>query len=322
MNMRPILGTTLAVTLATLVFGGSALRAQSWQLPAEDQRCPSKWGAGDQRGSGNWMKPETVLRAAKLIRTGEVFELGDALTPDPNETYINRGRVYNIYTKPAVPVPNTRVAHEELVITELGQIGTQLDGFAHQMYGSSFYNCFQFSDIFTRTGFQKLGIENVGTLMSRGVLIDVAAFKGVDMLPESYVITPEDLQQALASEKLALQPGDAVLIYTGWGKLRGKDNPRYGRTSPGIGVAAGDWLAKQDPMLIAADNCCIEVRRPEPQADLPVHTMMLIQHGIHLIENMRLEALAGVRAYEFAFIVQPLKLKGATGSAVAPIAIR
>ncbi len=74
-------------------------------------------------------------------------------------------------------------------------------------------------------------------------------------------------------------------------------------------------------MLIAADNCCVEVRPSEPPHNLPVHAMMLIQHGIYLIENLELEALATARAYEFAFIVQPLKIKGATGSAVAPIAI-
>src|SRR5262249_46212198 len=78
----------------------------------------------------------------------------------------------------------------------------------------------------------------------------------------------------------------------------------------------------QDPMLIAADNCCVEARPSEPPHSLPVHAMMLIQHGIYLLENLELDALATARAYEFAFIVQPLKIKGATGSAIAPIAIR
>ena len=317
--MRAIIVMAIA---AGIGFGEAAVYAQSWRMPPDNQRCPSKWGAGDQRGSGNWMKPDTVLRAAKLIRTGEVFELAEVLSPDPKEAYINEGRVYNIYTKPSVPRPNTRTENEELVVTELGQIGTQFDGFAHQMYGDSFYNCFKLGDIGTRTGFKKLGVENVGMLMTRGVLIDVAAFKGVEMLPESYVIKPEDLQQSLAREKLTLQPGDAVVINTGWGKLKGKDNDRYGKTSPGIGVAAAEWLVRQDPMLIAADNCCVEVRPSEPTLNLPVHAMMLIQYGIHLIENLKLDALAGARVYEFAFMVKPLKLKGATGSAVAPVAIR
>jgi len=318
--MRPIMtGMTIVISLG---LGGTGLHAQTWQMPPDSQRCPSKWGTGDQRGSGNMMKPETVLRAAKLIRTGEVFELGAVLSPDPREAFINAGRVFNIYTKPSPPIPNARQVNEELVVTELGQIGTQFDAFAHQMWGDSFYNCFKLGDIGTRTGFKKLGVEHVGGLVTRGVLIDVAGSKGVDMLPTSYNITPEDLQQALAKASQRLQPGDAVLIRTGWSKLMGKENERYGTLNPGIGIAAGQWLLAQEPMMIAADNCCVEVRPSERPHSLPIHAMMLIQHGVYLLENLELEALAAARAYEFAFIVQPLKIKGATGSAIAPIAIR
>src|SRR6476620_10789115 len=312
----------LMIAVISALFGSRAVKAQTWQMPPESQRCPSKWGPEDQRGSGNLMKAETVLRATKLIRTGEVFELGDILSPDPKETFVNNNRAYNITTKYSVPNPDTRTENEEIITTELGQIGTQLDAFSHQMYGDKFYNCFKLDDIATRKGFKKLGIENVGILMSRGVLIDVAALKGVDMLEAGYVITDQDLQQALAKENMTLQPGDIVVINTGWGKLLGRDNPRYEKGSPGIGSAAGQWLVTQDPMMIAADNCCVEVRPSVPGTSLPIHSIMLIQYGIHLLENLRLEKLAAAGAYEFAFIVQPLKLKGATGSNVAPVAIR
>jgi kynurenine formamidase len=318
---------TLAISLGLLA---SALHAQTassdsgqaWRMPPESERCPSKWGAGDQRGTANMMTPESVVRAARLIKTGQTFELGALLSPDPKEAFINAGRVFNIYTKPSPPIANGRQVNEELVVTELGQIGTQFDAFAHQMWGDSFYNCFKLGDIGTRSGFRKLGVEHVGGLMTRGVLIDVAGLKGVDMLPTSYNITPEDLQQALAKAQQKLQPGDAILIRTGWSKLMGKENERYGTLNAGIGVAAGQWLVTQQPMLIAADNCCVEVRPSERPHSLPIHAMMLIQHGIYLLENLELEALAAARAYEFAFIVQPLKIKGATGSAVAPIAVR
>jgi hypothetical protein len=216
------------ITAAALAFGGAPLRAQSWRMPPESERCPSKWGAGDQRGSGNLMKPETVLRAARLIKTGEVFELGAVLSPDPKEAFINANRVFNIYTKPALPVPNGRQANEELVVTELGQIGTQFDAFAHQMWGDSFYNCFKLGEIGTRSGFKKLGVENVGGLMTRGVLIDIAGLKGVDLLPNSYIITPQDIEQALAKASVKIERGDAVVIRTGWSKLMGKENQRYG----------------------------------------------------------------------------------------------
>ena len=294
----------------------------SWQMPAEAQRCPSKWGAGDERGSGNLMKPETVLRAARLIRTGEVFELGALLSPDPKEAFINEGRVFNIYTKQLQPTPNTRSVNEELVVTELGQIGTQFDAYAHQMWGDTFYNCFKLGDIGTRSGYKKLGVETVGGLMARGVLIDIAGLMGVEMLPDSTIITPADLQAALARQNLKLEPGDAVMIRTGWSKLMGRENERYGRRNAGLGVDAGLWLVSQNPMLIGADNCCIEVRPSEAPHNLPIHSMMLIQHGIYLIENLLLDKLAAAKAYEFAFVVQPLKIKGGTGSAVAPMAIR
>jgi kynurenine formamidase len=317
--MRSIVTAAAAVVLA---LGANSLLAQTWQMPPEAERCPSKWGAGDQRGSGNMMKPETVLRAARLIKTGEVFELGALLSPDPKEAFINAGRVFNIYTKPSPPIANARQVNEELVVTELGQIGTQFDAFAHQMWGDSFYNCFKLADIGTRSGFRKLGVEHVGSLMTRGVLIDVAGAKGVDLLPTSYLITPDDLQRALEKAGQKLQPGDAVLIRTGWSKLMGKENERYGTLNPGIGIAAGQWLLAQQPMMIAADNCCVEVRPSEKPHSLPIHAMMLIQHGVYLLENLELEALAAAHAYEFAFIVQPLKIKGATGSAIAPMAVR
>jgi kynurenine formamidase len=163
----------------------------------------------------------------------------------------------------------------------------------------------------------------VGALVTRGVLIDVAALKRTPMLPESYEITPQDLQQALAEQKLTLQPGDAVLIHTGWGALWGKENARYQRASPGIGIAAAEWLAKQDPMLVGSDNGGVEVA-PNPDKNLagPVHQIMLVVNGIHLLENLRLDELAAGRAHEFALIVEPLKIEGGTGSSVAPIAIR
>ena len=318
--MRPF-AFAAAIGLS-LAFGTDALYAQNWQMPPDNQRCPSKWGADDQRGAGNLMKPETVLRAAKLIKTGEVFELGAILSPDTKEAFINDGREFTIITKPSIAVPNTRSENEELIVSELGQTGTQFDAFAHQMWGDSFYNCFKQKDIATRTGFKKLGIEHVGSLIARGVLIDVAGLKGVDMLPDSYNITADDLKAALKRQNMSLQPGDAVVIRTGWSKLMGKDNKRYGSIPAGIGINAAQWLVTQDPMMIAGDNCCVEVRPSEPGYSLPIHAMMIIQNGIYLLENLKLEELAAARAYEFAFIVQPLKLKGATGSAIAPIAVR
>jgi kynurenine formamidase len=311
-----------AFCAAFAVTASASAQTPPWQMPPDNQRCPSKWGAGDQRGSGNLQNAEMVLKAAKLIKTGQVFELGFPLTNDPKVSFINDNRQYNIYTKPTLAVANQRSENEELIITELGQIGTQLDAFAHQMWGDEFYNCFKQADIYTRYGYKKLGVENVGQLMTRGVLVDVAGLKGVDMLEGGTIITPEDLQQALAREHMTLQPGDAVIINTGYAKLIGKDNAKYGKTTPGISIAAALWLVQQNPMIVGSDTCCVEVRPSEKGYSLPVHAIMLIQNGVHLLENLKLDDLAAAGAYEFAFIMQPLKLKGATGTAVVPTAIR
>ena len=313
--------TTSLFALAVLVFTSHAA-AQSWRPPADNQRCPSKWGAADERGSGNHMKPETVLRAARLIKTGEVFELGRVLAEGMP---LSAGRRFEIITKRSRQDPGTnhRGSNEELVVSEIGQVGTQFDTFSHQMINSSMYNCFKLDDVASRTGFTKLGVQQVGTLMTRGVLIDVAALKKTSVLPDTYEITPQDLQQALSAQKLALQPGDAVLIHTGWGTLWGKDNARYQRTSPGLGTAAAEWLAKQDPMLVGSDNGAVEVTpNPDPQLAGPVHQIFLVVNGIHLLENLRLDELAARQAHEFALVVEPLKIQGGTGSTVAPVAIR
>jgi kynurenine formamidase len=317
--MRPTLGFCVA---AVLVLGPEPIHAQSWQPPSEAERCPSKWGAGDQRGSANHMKPETVLRAARLIRTGEVIELGRVLSA--SMPFFGPRR-FNVETKRTVmnPQSNRRGSNEELVIAEIGQVGTQFDAFSHQTIGDRLYNCYTMEGTATRNGFTKLGVENVGALVTRGVLVDIAAAKGVDILPDAYEITVQDLERALQRQKLTLQPGDAVLVHTGWGALWGKDNARYVKSDPGIGVAAAEWLARHDPMLVGSDNWSVEVApNPDPRLSLPIHQIMLVVNGIHLLENMKLDELAARRAYEFALVVQPLKIQGGTGSTVAPIAIR
>ena len=114
-----------------------------------------------------------------------------------------------------------------------------------------------------------------------------------------------------------------MLIHTGWGTLWGKDNARYQRGAPASASAAAEWLAKQDPMLVGADNWPVEsLAEPRSAAPRPVHQIMLVVNGIHLLENLRLDELAAQRAHEFALIVEPLKIQGGTGSTVAPIAIR
>ncbi len=317
--MKPVTSAVAAMLLSIPLIAS----AQGWRPPADSARCPSKWGAGDERGSGNHMKnPETILRGARLIKTGEVIEMGYVL--GPSMPFFGP-RIFNLQTKRTFmnPGANTRGSNEEIVTGEIGQVGTQFDGFAHQTIGNSFYNCFKMDEIATRTGFTKLGVEKVGMIFARGVLIDVAGLKGLEMLGDTYEITVNDLEQALARQNLKLQPGDAVIINTGWGKLYGKDNARFVKSTPGVGTAAAEWLAKQDPVLVGSDNWPVEVApNPDKDLSLPGHQIFLAVHGIHILENLKLDELVAKKVWEFAFTMQPLKIQGASGSTVAPAAIR
>ena len=311
--------STFAIAVFTIA---SFAAAQTWAPPTPEQRCPSKWGADDERGAANLIGPETVLRATKLIRQGKVFELGRELSP--NMPFFGERR-FSIQTKRTTnpAATNKQRSNEEIVTTELGQVGTQFDALNHQGIADMLYNCNKIDDVATRNGFTKLGIEKVGSIFTRGVLIDIAALKGVETLAIDYEITIQDLQDSLTKQGVTIEKGDAVLIYTGWGLLWNKDNAKFVSGQPGIGAPAAEWLAKQNVVLIGSDNWGIEIfPNPDKQIRLPVHAIALVINGIFLLENMELQALAKDKAYEFALIVEPLKIKGGTGSTVAPIAVR
>lgn len=299
----------------------SSLFAQEWQPLPPEKRCPSAWGANDERGAANHIKPETVLKAIQLVKDGKVYELGRVLEAGMP---ISRTRRFEIHTRSSGPIGVNQIRFNvELVVTELGQVGTQFDALPHVGIGDMLYNCVKTDEVATRNGFTKLGVEKVGGLITRGVLLDIAGLKGVEMLEAGYEITVADLEEAMKRQGVTIGTGDAVLIHTGWGKLWMKDNAKYNSGQPGIGIPAGEWLAKLNPILVGADNSGIEVR-PHPNKALvfPVHQVLVTTHGVFLLENLDLHGLAREKVSEFAFIVLPLKIKGGTGSTVAPVALK
>jgi kynurenine formamidase len=314
---------------AGLAAGFSATRASAqgaaqapWSPPAAADRCPSKWGGADVRGSMNLQTAEQVQKASRLIRSGRVVELGHTL--EPAMPFFGTRR-FDVHLKQMFmnPQASRRGSNEELVVTELGQVGTQLDAFPHQTIGDETYNCTKVSEISSRGGFTKMGVDGIGQVFTRGVLIDVAKQKGVRTLGDDYEITVDDLQQAMSRQNVRIERGDVVLIRTGWDALWGTENARYVRSCPGIGVAAAEWLIRQDPIILGSDNWPVEVApsKTMPHASLPVHQIALAVNGVHLLENMRLNDLSETGQGEFAFIMQPLKMKGGSGSTVAPTAV-
>jgi kynurenine formamidase len=283
---------------------------------------PSRWGATDQRGAANRITPAKVLEARNLITRGTVYQLGHVYeTAMP--MFGTRHFSLRIPQGFGPMGTNQTVYHDELVSGEIGQIGTQFDGLGHIGVGDLFYNGHNRREFAQAEGLTKLGIENVGAIVTRGVLVDVAAYKGVPMLQGGYEITPADVEGALKRQNVAIRPGDVVLFHTGWGALWAKDNVRFAANAPGIGLAAAQLLVDREVVIVGSDNWATEVV-PNPNAQLafPVHQLLIPRNGIYIFENLLTEELARDAAYEFAFMFAPLRLKGATGSPGNPIAVR
>lgn len=283
---------------------------------------PSPWGAADQRGAANRITPAKVLEAKDLITRGAVYQLGRTYeTGMP----LFGTRHYSLRI-PYVFGPqgtNQVVYHDEIISGELGQVGTQFDSLSHIGIGDLFYNGNNRHDFAKPEGMTKLGVENVGALTTRGVLVDVAAYKGVPQLEGGYEITAADVQGALKRQSVEIRPGDIVLIHTGWGSLWMKDNAKYTASAPGIGIGAAQFLVGKEVVMVGADTWAVDVvPNPDPNLAFPVHQLFLPRNGIYIFENLATEDLARDSVYEFAFFFAPLKLKGATGSPGNPLAIR
>jgi len=287
-----------------------------------DRWYPSRWGAADQRGAANRITPAKVLEAKNAITKGTLYQLGHVYEAGM-PMYGTRHFSIRIPYPFKMPGKNEAVYHDEIISGELGQIGTQFDGLGHLGIGDLFYNGNRRSEFAQAEGLTKLGVENVGAIVTRGVLIDVAKFKGVAQLQANYEITVADLKGALQKEGVQIRSGDVVLIHTGWSSLWMKDNTKYGATEPGIGLAAAQFLVDAEVVVVGADTWGVEVM-PNPDASLsaPVHQLLLARNGVYLHENLITADLARDNAYEFMYSFAPLRFKGATGSPGNPIAIR
>ena len=289
---------------------------------AQNNWYPSRWGGDDQRGAANRITPAKVLEAKNLITRGQTYQLGrlyEAGMPGFGTRHFSL-RIPKMFGPNGT---NEMYYHDEIVSAEIGQVGTQFDGLGHIGIGDLFYNGNRERDFAKAEGLTRLGVENVGAIVTRGVLIDIAAFKGRPMLDGGYEITRADVEGALKRQNVAIRSGDIVLLHTGWGALWMKDNARFIQNAPGIGLDAAQYLVEHEIVMAGSDTWAVEVV-PNPDASLafPVHQLFIPRNGIYIFENLATEELARDSAYEFAFMFAPLRLKGASGSPGNPLAIR
>jgi kynurenine formamidase len=195
-------------------------------------------------------------------------------------------------------------------------VGTHIDALSHFSCNGVFYGGRQVEHTYEH-GMMELGVETVAPIVRRGVLLDIAGFEGVDVLPASFEVTPDHLSRASSSE---INEDDVVLLRTGWGQFF-SDAKRYinNTVAPGPGIEAARWLSSRKIFAAGSDTVVFE-KTPSPA--MSVHTHLLVESGIHIIEVLNLEELARDRVYEFIFVAAPMNIRGATGAPVRPLAFR
>lgn len=212
-------------------------------------------------------------------------------------------------------------ASNEMISTGC-HVGTHIDALAHVSHDGMLHGGISAADAQTGGRFSELGIETVAPFVCRGVLLDIPAALGIDACAPGYEVTPEDLEKAAAGARPG--PEDVVLIRTGWAKRWDDRDAYFGKDSgvPGPGEDGARWVAATGVRAAGADTIAFEHQAPGAgHAVLPGHRVLLVEHGIHIIETLDLEALAAAGVREFTFILSPLKIVGATGSPVRPLAV-
>lgn len=211
----------------------------------------------------------------------------------------------------------------ELMVTSTHS-STHIDALCHVSEHGALYGKHIAADEQAGTDLFKVhGAETIDPIFRRGVLLDVARTRGVDALEPAYEITVADLEAAQAASGTELAEGDVVLVRTGWSSYW-SDSPRYlglnSAGAPGPGVAAGRWLAGRRPFSVGSDTSAFEVMNHH-DITLEVHMILIAQNGIHIIENLQLEELSRAAKGAFAFVALPVRISGATGSPIRPVAL-
>ncbi|MBX6387659.1 MAG: cyclase family protein [Frankia sp.] len=290
-----------------------------------------RWGPEDERGTLNLITDEVVRRGAGCVRTGKRFSLAMPLSADGPQMGFIPGRINPLRTmislnSPVTGDPTQACFSDDAVVMGV-QCATHWDALAHASYDGRIYNGFGW-DTITFNGAARCGIDKTGPIVGRGVLLDVARAKGVDILDGGYAITGEDLDAAADAAGVTIEPGDIVLIRTGQiRRFHQGDKVGYTFPSPGPSLKSVEWMRSRDIAAVATDTIVFEVYPSErADAQLPVHLLHLVEMGLTQGQNFDLEALAADCAddgvYTFLLSATPEPFVAGLGGPVIPIAIK
>lgn len=276
-----------------------------------------KWGAEDERGTLNYLTPETIVRAAGLVRRGKVYPLAIPLRAG-GPLWPGRHENWHVATFRNIEGPGLGGAEDILMIHTHGS--THMDALCHITGDGKMYNGYPAPANIGSHGARRNAIDKVGAIVTRGLLLDIAGMHGEDHLPPGHVIGVDEAEAALRAAGTEAREGDALLFRTGWLKVWDRDRELFNRSQPGIGSAIAKWAGERGVAVMAADNAAVEAF-PSAEGFLPVHTEFLRNQGGYLMELFDLEALAADKVFEFLFIAAPLRIERGLGSPITPLAI-
>ncbi len=318
-----LLSSTLAVSIVLLshsTLASADLGENNWP-----------WGKDDVLGAGNLMTANSIKAALMAVENGQIIELS-------HDVAMGAPYIWPIQTPYVMTLSRTSKNMEGFLRENMGatnnigfyleriemttHVSTHIDALGHVTIAAELYNGLDREQAASDIGLNHNGIDKSPPFIATGILIDVAAYKGLDNLEPGYAITPADLQGALKKQGTGIPEGAIVYIHTGWGKNFTADPQHYAHTGPGIGLAASRWLASQNVVAIGADNMALEVTPGEdPKVVFPVHQHLLVKQGIYIIENVKTDELAAKKRYQTTTIMLPTKFRGATGTPLRIIAL-
>lgn len=279
-----------------------------------------RWGSEDQIGALNLQTPETILRALQLVRKGTVYNLSVPLEAEgPQWPYFHKTWQTTFLT--TNPDPRA-IQYADDVLTLITHSGTHMDALGHCWNEKTLWNG-RSHDHVDSYGARWAGIDNVKAFFTRGVMLDMPRFFGVEHLELGQVVTPDQMDACAAKQASEIRAGDVLLVRTGWYRVFQNNYDLWKQGEPGPDASCTAWLKEKDIIAIGADNSGVEgyETRTRPLLSPRLHITALRDLGVYLIEHVNLEELARDGIYEFLFVGAPLRLPKATGSPLTPLAV-
>ena len=319
--------TTLGIVGALAL--ASAFAASAQTAPSASW-YPSKFGAKDEIGAANYLTPAVALKAAQLVKTGKVYSLGITVS---TTTPAYPPRTCSIYivqpgqTGSSEGLGNTHTTYNDDILNCWTGIGTQIDGLGHIGVGDRYYNGLKWGEIASIGGMKKLGADTVPPMVARGVMLDMAAHYGVEVVKEGTAFNQAEIDAVAKKQGVEIRQGDVVIFHTGWLSLIDKDPKRYGSVEPGLGREGARYLVSKGVVAIGADTWALEAipfekKGAEDGGVFEVHQILLPMSGTYILENINTAELAKDKAYEFMFVLGQNKYQGSVQSMINPVAIR